>query len=54
MLASGFASAARSPPSSRRRSAGKGEGEGPYRELILRGATVVDGTGAPPTARPTS
>jgi len=24
------------------------EGEGPYTELILRGATIVDGTGAPP------
>jgi N-acyl-D-aspartate/D-glutamate deacylase len=27
---------------------GAGEGEGPYTELILRGATVIDGTGAPP------
>jgi imidazolonepropionase-like amidohydrolase len=27
---------------------GANEGEGPYTELILRGATVVDGTGAPP------
>lgn len=25
-----------------------GEGEGPYPRLILRGATVIDGTGAPP------
>jgi hypothetical protein len=25
-----------------------GEGEGPYTQLILRGATIVDGTGAPP------
>lgn len=25
-----------------------GEGEGPYTRLILRGATVIDGTGAPP------
>ena len=25
-----------------------GEGDGPYQRLIIRGATVVDGTGAPP------
>src|SRR5437764_11035614 len=25
-----------------------GEGEGPFERLILRGATLVDGTGAPP------
>ena len=25
----------------------RAEGEGPYRQLILRGATLVDGTGAP-------
>ncbi len=25
-----------------------GEGEGPYARLVLRGATVIDGTGAPP------
>ncbi|MGQ0591054.1 MAG: amidohydrolase family protein [Sphingosinicella sp.] len=25
-----------------------GEGEGPYRRLVIRGATLVDGTGAPP------
>ena len=24
------------------------EGEGPFQRLIVRGATVVDGTGAPP------
>ncbi|HLJ73036.1 MAG TPA: amidohydrolase, partial [Thermoanaerobaculia bacterium] len=24
------------------------EGEGPYQRLIIRGATLVDGTGAPP------
>lgn len=24
------------------------EGEGPYKQLILRGATIIDGTGAPP------
>lgn len=27
---------------------GAGEGEGPFRRLIIRGAMVVDGTGAPP------
>src|SRR5690606_17351861 len=27
---------------------GAGEGEGPFERLIIRGATVVDGTGAPP------
>src|ERR1043165_2160112 len=25
-----------------------GEGEGPFQRLIIRGATVIDGTGAPP------
>ena len=25
-----------------------GEGEGPFPRLIIRGATVIDGTGAPP------
>ena len=25
-----------------------GEGEGPFDRLILRGATLIDGTGAPP------
>ena len=25
-----------------------GEGDGPYKKLIIRGATVIDGTGAPP------
>jgi imidazolonepropionase-like amidohydrolase len=25
-----------------------GEGEGPFRRLIVRGATIIDGTGAPP------
>lgn len=27
---------------------GSGEGEGPFARLIIRGATVIDGTGAPP------
>jgi len=27
---------------------GEGEGEGPFERLIIRGATVIDGTGAPP------
>ena len=26
-----------------------GEGSGPYKRLIIRGATLIDGTGAPPT-----
>jgi imidazolonepropionase-like amidohydrolase len=26
----------------------QGEGEGPFKRLIIRGATVIDGTGAPP------
>ena len=25
-----------------------GEGEGPFARLIIRGATMIDGTGAPP------
>src|SRR5205085_12354806 len=25
-----------------------GEGEGPFQRLIIRGATLIDGTGAPP------
>src|SRR5687768_16407395 len=25
-----------------------GEGDGPYKRLVIRGATVIDGTGAPP------
>src|SRR5262245_66300350 len=25
-----------------------GEGDGPYDRLVIRGATVIDGTGAPP------
>ena len=25
-----------------------GEGEGPFQRLIIRGATMIDGTGAPP------
>src|SRR5688500_19696163 len=25
-----------------------GEGQGPFKRLIIRGATVIDGTGAPP------
>ena len=43
-IASASASAAVKPAPERK----AGEGEGPYTELILRGATVVDGTGAPP------
>ena len=26
----------------------EGEGEGPYKRLVIRGATLIDGTGAPP------
>ncbi len=26
----------------------RAEGEGPFQRLIIRGATVIDGTGAPP------
>ena len=26
----------------------KGEGKGPYKRLVIRGATVIDGTGGPP------
>ena len=26
----------------------RGEGEGPFQRLIIRGATLIDGTGAPP------
>ncbi|HYX25182.1 MAG TPA: hypothetical protein VFC23_13595, partial [Thermoanaerobaculia bacterium] len=26
----------------------RAEGEGPFKRLILRGATLIDGTGAPP------
>ena len=26
----------------------QGEGDGPYDRLVIRGATVIDGTGAPP------
>ena len=26
----------------------EGEGEGPFERLIIRGATLIDGTGAPP------
>ena len=27
------------------------EGDGPHERLILRGATIIDGTGAPPSVR---
>jgi imidazolonepropionase-like amidohydrolase len=33
------------PPAPARRT---GEGEGPFKRLIIRGATLIDGTGAPP------
>ena len=31
-----------------RRSSSRDRGDGPFRRLVLRGATVLDGTGAPP------
>ena len=42
--ASAFASAQMEPTTPR----GADEGDGPHERLILRGATVIDGTGAPP------
>ena len=27
----------------------EGEGKGPYKRLVIRGGTVIDGTGGPPT-----
>ncbi len=32
----------------KRRATGRDRGEGPFARLVLRGATVIDGTGAPP------
>jgi len=29
----------------------RAEGEGPWKRLVLRGVTVIDGTGAPPFGR---
>src|SRR5207342_1813551 len=43
LLAATSASAAVAPAPDR----GASEGKGPYPQLILRGATVIDGTGAP-------
>ena len=40
------AAIAQNPPYAPDRKAG--EGEGPFKRLIIRGATIVDGTGAPP------
>ena len=48
MLALAFASAGALASVAPAPERGKDEGEGPYNELILRGATIVDGTGAPP------
>lgn len=43
LLLIGFSLSAQIPPGPDRR-----EGNGPYNQLILRGVTVIDGTGAPP------
>jgi adenine deaminase len=43
-LAAGADALAQNPPPDRRAD----EGEGPFQRLIIRGATVIDGTGAPP------
>src|SRR5438046_8137428 len=40
-----FAAEAQQPFAPNRRA---GEGEGPFKRLVIRGATVIDGTGAPP------
>jgi imidazolonepropionase-like amidohydrolase len=48
LLALAFASAASFAAVTPAPERSAGEGEGPYSELILRGATIVDGTGAPP------
>jgi len=47
MLAMAFASAGALAAVAPAPERGRSEGEGPYSELILRGVTVVDGTGAP-------
>jgi hypothetical protein len=39
---------AQEEPKSIPRAPARAEGEGPWKRLILRGATVIDGTGAPP------
>ena len=41
ILISGFAQIKKAP--------NRNEGEGPWSQLILRGATLINGTGAPPT-----
>ncbi len=45
VLATAPALSAQMQPTTRR---GADEGEGPFERLIIRGATVIDGTGAPP------
>jgi imidazolonepropionase-like amidohydrolase len=45
VAAAAFAAEVKPPYAPDRRA---GEGEGPFKRLIIRGATVVDGTGAPP------
>lgn len=44
VAAAGADALAQNPPPDRRAD----EGEGPFQRLIIRGATVIDGTGAPP------
>lgn len=48
LVAGGLAAAPTSITPAPARGQGPGEGEGPWPQLILRGVTVVDGTGAPP------
>lgn len=36
------------PAPERRRTGDNAEGEGPFERLVIRGATIIDGTGAPP------
>ena len=44
LVALGFSQSTLNPAPDRR----EGEGEGPFERLIIRGATLIDGTGAPP------
>jgi N-acyl-D-aspartate/D-glutamate deacylase len=44
VISSSFSQTTLNPPPDRQ----EGEGEGPFERLIIRGATIIDGTGAPP------